>query len=316
MPMVMTFRRLVSPHYRRIHNQDKLYRDFARRWLSIASWNKIEDVEKDFSLFVTGSDQVWSPIATPLTEEYIKDYSHYFLQFTRKKKISYAPSIKLDDDSGQVADVIKPWLDSYSHISVREAYGAQALERILGRKVFVALDPTLLITGSEWRELISDGLDADCGSGYISCYFIRYNPAYINLVVQLASALNLKVRVMTPRSEYVGTGYEIITAGPEQYLREINGCRYFFSDSFHGTVFATLFHKPFFTFENEERGAVNGRISNLLSKVGIPERLIVASVTAQIDVRELEAIDYASVDNLLAKERQQSLDWLKNAIEN
>ncbi|MGH2236555.1 polysaccharide pyruvyl transferase family protein, partial [Enterococcus faecalis] len=41
---------------------------------------------------------------------------------------------------------------------------------------------------------------------------------------------------------------------PENFLSVYREAKYIITDSFHGTVFATIFQKPFSIFYNEQRG--------------------------------------------------------------
>lgn len=308
MPIVNIIKACINPRYRRLEKQKRLFKIFTRHHLNIFSWGKQEDLDSAFSMFITGSDQVWSPIYTPLTIEYQKDYSHYFLQFTNKKKVSYAPSIKLENSDA--IPVIKKWLESYSHISVREHYGANSLREIIGRNVDVVLDPTLLMTGDEWLDAIKPKFK-EC-QPYISCYFIRYNPSYLLRAKEMAAKLNVRIRIMTLSPKYEDVDCEVISAGPSEFLSEIKNCEYFFSDSFHGTVFSLLFNKQFLTFANEEKGAVNERITNILNMIGHPERLIVTS--NNLSVSSFNHLDYDQINEIIKDRRKECITWLSNAI--
>ncbi|MDE6152291.1 MAG: polysaccharide pyruvyl transferase family protein, partial [Prevotella sp.] len=53
-------------------------------------------------------------------------------------------------------------------------------------------------------------------------------------------------------------------AGPKEFVRMIAGCEAFISNSFHGTAFSIMYHKPVFVF-NRKRHKVNSRMESLLT---------------------------------------------------
>lgn len=151
LPLIKMLQCIWSDEARTRLKMSRGYRHFRSKHLSVVNIQESEQIGTD--LYVTGSDQVWSPIATPLTAPFKEIYSHYFLAFTDKKKISYAPSVKIEDSDTYCDNLISRWLESYSHISVRESYGARALSKITDKRIDVVLDPTLLLEASDWKKI-------------------------------------------------------------------------------------------------------------------------------------------------------------------
>lgn len=69
----------------------------------------------------------------------------YLLEFTDKKKISYASSVTNMMEEELLR--LKPELEKFSNISARELSASQSLSKLLDKEVPTVLDPTLLITG-------------------------------------------------------------------------------------------------------------------------------------------------------------------------
>ena len=89
------------------------------------------------------------------------------------------------------------------------------------------------------------------------------------------------------------------------------------TDSFHGTVFFLIYGKMFFTFMRFSDSATlstNSRITTLLKRVGVEDRL----VTQKSSVEELmnTEMDYTTIQDRLSKFRNESLRYLKKALEN
>lgn len=164
------------------------------------------------------------------------------------------------------------------------------------------------------RKLPPPNFEYSADNQFIVCYFLRFSEVYLRKVREFAKQVGLKVVIISPHKGYGNCEFKQIFPGPGEFVNIIANSGYMFTDSFHGSVFSILFHRNFMTFENEEKGAVNGRISDLFSKLGMPERLTVASNRPAVTVNEMESIDYENVDNLLAVERQRCLNWLDNAI--
>ena len=82
------------------------------------------------------------------------------------------------------------------------------------------------------------------------------------------------------------------------------------TNSFHGTVFSIIYHKNFVTIANDKR---NSRIEELLSAVGLSDRLLRSNELERID--HLHDIDYSEVDKKIAGWRERSEKLLRVALE-
>ena len=78
------------------------------------------------------------------------------------------------------------------------------------------------------------------------------------------------------------------------------------TNSFHATVFSVLLGKPFAAFATEHSGA---RVRDLLAKLSLSDRLYREGFAMDTPV------DFAAAHALLALEREKSMDFLKNALE-
>ena len=96
-------------------------------------------------------------------------------------------------------------------------------------------------------------------------------------------------------------------AGPEEFVSLIANAAFVVTDSFHGTVFSLLFHRPFITIPHQTRG---GRLLTLLGVCGLHERCCTQPDDAVVDA----PIDWENSDRLLAQARENSLRFLQNAL--
>ena len=79
------------------------------------------------------------------------------------------------------------------------------------------------------------------------------------------------------------------------------------TDSFHGTVFSLVFHKPMYVIPNKTKGS---RMVELLKCVNLESR-IVKSEKHKLDFHK---IDFEEVDKRLRVQKDKSLTHLINSI--
>ena len=112
-----------------------------------------------YDALICGSDQIWSP--TWLNPA-------YFLNFTKKPKVAYAPSLGVSTmtDSAK-GHKIAALIRGFAAISVREEEGAALLQSLIGKKPAVMPDPVMLLPREKWLELI--GGDIPMGNDILHC---------------------------------------------------------------------------------------------------------------------------------------------------
>lgn len=245
-----------------------------------------------YDALICGSDQIWSP--TWLNPA-------YFLNFTKKPKVAYAPSLGVstmtDSAKGRkIAALIR----GFAAISVREEEGAALLQSLIGKKPAVMPDPVMLLPREKWLELI--GGDIPMGND-ILCFFLADNPAYWTQVEQIRQKTGLGVRVI-PRTESALQSAYPLAKGvtPAQWLRLIAGASMVLTDSFHAAAFSLLLHTPctiLRRYREDDPENRNSRVDQLL------RTLQVADPTHP---------DFSVVDEQLSIQRQRGLDFLQSAI--
>lgn len=100
----------------------------------------------------------------------------------------------------------------------------------------------------------------------------------------------------------------------EDWLYYYINSDFIITDSFHGTCFAIIFHKPFISIANTLRG--ENRFISLLKELNLMNRLVYSFDEIKERKEELfTSIDYDNVDRILEVKREESKQWLRNAIE-
>ncbi len=249
-----------------------------------------------FETVITGSDQVWRP-------EFNIFLQDMFLRFVKKpgvKKIAYAASFGVDDweftpEQTQECSSLAKKLDA---ISVREHSGIALCKEHLGVEAIEVLDPTLLHTKEDYEKLCADIPRAT--EPYLACYLLDITIEKQEFIEKVSTQQGLPIRVFSAdgNAEY----------SVEQWLAIFRDACYVVTDSFHGTVFSILFHKPFLSIVNEYRGA--SRFHSLLQKFALDDRLI-SSLAGKTMPKD---IDWNYVDERLCQLRQDSTDYILNAL--
>lgn len=255
-------------------------------------------------VFMTGSDQVWGPMVNGQYDD------AFFLQFVRgKKKISYAASFgKTKFDETTITDY-KRLLASYDKIAVREDSAVQLLKSWgLSNCVGQVLDPTLLLTGDEWRTFAN--INDTKTKSYVLIYQLHNNPNLSAYAKSLAIKLNMNLVRVNPFVHQVRRGGKFICCPDvKDFLRLINEASLIVTDSFHGTCFSINLNKQF--VEVLPNNATGTRNQSILKLTGLSNRI----VTNFSDYSVINnPIEYDRVNRILDVERIQSRKILKNLL--
>ncbi|EWS66202.1 Polysaccharide pyruvyl transferase [Hydrogenophaga sp. T4] len=268
------------------------------------------DAARSFDLIVAGSDQIWSP------SQHFGFDPNYFLAFAgnyRARKISYAASFGRDQVSSSEEAQLPNLLQNFDAISVREASGIPLVERAIGCRPANVPDPTLL--HNNYSEL-TDRASYKHEDPYIFCYGLR-SPDNIRQTADLVSK-QLKCPILSPHNphrRWIEIG-NTVYPDPSEWVSLMKNARFVVTNSFHGTVFALLFKKPFIVAGlTGERVSANARAINLLRAVHLESRF--TSTFSEQHVKTLMAneIDWAEVDKRLADLRQTGNEFLTMQLE-
>ena len=299
-------------HYGPLKPPDERFEAFSRGHMNISgtrdeSLAELRQAEQIVALLLSGSDQIWNPKIFPNG----RFDPVFFGAFSDRRKIAYAPSFGIPRIPDGMEEALRGYLESFSHLSVRERQGQAIVRDIIGQDVPVVLDPTLLLTQADWASVARDG---GAGQGYILCYCISRPGALAPYIRRLAEETGLPVvQLCGARQKVHPKARCIFSAGPAEFLGLFRDAAYVCTNSFHGTVFSVQFQKPFFTCVAPAEMAVpeSSRTFSLLSRLGLGDRIIGKGDTAELTA----PIDWAAVEGRLIQERQMSLTYLRCALE-
>ena len=93
------------------------------------------------------------------------------------------------------------------------------------------------------------------------------------------------------------------------WLRTFQKANFVITDSFHGTVFSIIFQKQFIVLDNPRRGS--SRMKSLLNDFSLENRLLFPDTKNEMN---LVPINYKNVNDILSAKRKESIDFLKNIL--
>ncbi len=274
--------------------------DYIRETEYSLSHNNIPvSLSEKYDYFITGSDQVWNPA-------YNKSSSIYFLTFASKeKRIAYAPSFGVSEIRDEFIDRYKEWISGIDKLSVREYDGAKIIKNLIGVEVPVLIDPTMLLTESQWNEIAKEPKYKP-NERYLLTYFLGKTPKeYNKKIKRITKSNNLKVVKLGDIKEK-----ETYRTGPSEFLSYIKDCSLVCTDSFHGAVFSIIYKKPFIVYKRVGTQSMYSRINTLLDKFNLHCRKVEC-----IDYdKNVFDIDYSHITPILETEREKAIYYLKSAL--
>lgn len=257
-----------------------------------------------YDYLLVGSDQVWNPHFGRLRDVDLLDVKCN----KETKKISFSASFGVNELPNHLdRQKLLKCFNDFEAISVREDAGKEILKD-LGYKgeVSVLVDPTMLLTASEWDE-VSKKPEMLKTEKYILNYFLGdLSKERMNEIQRVAKENDCEViNILDKNSPF----YE---CGPSEFLYLEKHAFLICTDSFHSSVFAVLYNRPFIVFDREQENVVNmnSRLDTLISKLKLENR----KYNGKCITFENMNHNYTEAYKQLEIERKKSINFLKNAL--
>lgn len=259
----------------------------------------------EYDYYISGSDQIWNPAPADF------DWAFY-LPFVKKgKKTSYAASFGPTGEinNEQIIKRIREYVDKYSSISVREQRSKEIVETYTRHRAQIVLDPTLLLSSSEWDALAEE---PDIKGKYILFYTLFASREMMNIAKEAQRKLGLPVivTVFSNQFDVFNTFDKQYSVGPREFLGLIKNAELIITSSFHGTVFSIKYQRPFYSIN----GLKDERIRSLLKATGLERRFINAYNMDQ-KINESFEIDFYGATENLETYCKDSLEYLRVALD-
>ncbi len=252
--------------------------------------------------YVTGSDQVWNSQYNEGIEK------AYYLAYAPvgRKRIAFAASIgKTQWEPWEIPET-RNLLQQYTAISVREASACRLLDD-LGISSVPILDPTMVLTGEDWRALADY---KKCpAKPYLLIYQLNRDVQMDAYAEKLAAQKGWQIlRIGYHRSDKKRIGKCVYCPTVPEFLGLFANAACCLTDSFHATAFSLNFGTDVLSV-CPPRFAT--RIESILELTGTLDRL----VSSYEDMTPADQpIDKKAVADILQKHRQNALDFLQKAL--
>lgn len=306
-------RKLFGPDTYCSEKREKLFTQFLSERISETtpreSGGELAELNSEFAAFVCGSDQIWSPLCFD---------PKYFLSFVsdEKRMVAYAPSfgtMRIAEENIKKETALL--LRRFHHLSVRELQGTKIIKDLTGQDAKVVIDPTLLLSASEWDAYAEVAAVEKIKEPYILCYFLGKPSHYRKYVHCLGKKWGIRayeIPILRDGGRYAKFPFEV---GPGEFVSLVRNASFVCTDSFHGMAFAINYHVPFAVFERfiqDDPRNQNSRIYSLLELLGIEERLVSPKRMNHLD--ELRQLDYSEIEERLQQLRQESMNYLEDSL--
>ncbi len=299
---------------RKIEEQERytteLCQRFTAKYIStIELFTHPREIISGYDAVVVGSDQVWrAEYAYPPT---------YFLDFTAGldiKRIAYAASFglsSLDGYSAKMIEQCRSLAQQFDAISVREQSAIELCTNHLDIAATLIADPTILLTPSEYDDLIGENSTEPA----LVSYILDSMPTKQAIIEQAERLNNLKAKPLAP-TKLLHQKWESIDQcrfiAPQEWLASLRNAKFVVTDSFHGALFAIMFERNFVVIDNYERGSE--RFNSLLESLSLEDRRVSSPEDITIALLSQD-IDYKRVTPIIETLRATAKKWLEEQIE-
>ena len=251
----------------------------------------------DYNILIVNSDQTWVKFDNNF-------YDYGFLKFAENwttPRFVYGASIggdywKLSKKDEGIAKIL---LKKFSGISIREKDSFDLIKKHLKINPEIVLDPTFLIDKQYYLNLIKDykGNILD-NNKYIFTYIISQCSFTFDLMQNASKILNLKTHYLFLNNN----------SSVRSFLYNLINSKCVITNSFHGTVFAIIFNKPFISvYSNKSKT----RFNSLRSLLNISQRLVLKGKKPNYNLlMQPLNINYQKLKAL----KQKSINFLKKNL--
>lgn len=306
---LMTAKGWFSPAMRDQHRRfAKFTDDYLKLWP--VRYRTIEELRAnppDLNVYICGSDQIWNP-----SQQYGLDPACFFdFGPDAIRRISYAASFGASTIPERHHRELAQYSAKLDAVSIREESGRKIFENLTGRSSELVADPTFLVN---WGDSNIPS-DLDCAKGKLFSYVLRSGDGLYQLQKTLGESLRLGViQPLNPHQRWKCFG-EVMPMSPLDWLAAIRSSAAVITNSFHGTVFAILFNKPFLSVKlSSGKEGLNARASHLLKTVGLSHRQVARGENANAVELMREPIDWAGVNQKIEQMKAQGNSFLQGAL--
>ena len=286
---------------------------FSKKYMPLLEITDEMNYNPTLDCLVIGSDEVFNCIQKNSNVGYSLEL--FGKNNHAKKLITYAASFgnttleKLE--KYKKANEVGVLLKKFDAISVRDANSGTIVEQLTGKEPVYNLDPVLTYDYMNCCDKIPQ---VQTNEKYLILYAYagRISNDEADWIAAYAKKRNLKVYAI---GDIQKCADRFVDCSPFEVLAYFRNAEEVITDTFHGSIFSVITHRPFTTLIRKSVGNSYGneeKLSDLLNRLGLTERM-----TTKVEETEhinQQPIDYEKVDDILQKQREIAKAYLCQSI--
>ena len=287
---------------------------FLKKYMPLLGVSDEMNYNPALDCLVIGSDEVFNCIQKNSNVGYSPEL--FGKDNKAGKLITYAASFgnttlkKLD--RYEKTEEIKNLLNEFDALSVRDMNSGKIVETLTDKKVVYHLDPVLIYDFMHCCDKIPQ---VQISERYLILYAYsgRISNAEAEWISKYAKRKKLKVYTIGGIQKCAD---KFIDCSPFDVLAYFRNAEEVITDTFHGTIFSIITHRPFTTVVRKSVGNGYGneeKLSDLLECMKLSSRMTTRIEDAEKINRNL--IDFEAVDGILQKQREAAKEYLRKNIE-
>lgn len=299
---------LLPKEFKNIIIEREKYNHFLSEHMGITARRNCRMV---VDALVIGSDEVFN--CTQINPEVGFSPEIFGVDNQAKKVISYAASFGNTTYEklkyyGKVEE-LKKYFSAFDAISVRDRNSLAVIEKLMGKKPKVNLDPVLMY---DYMPTIKD---KQIRKDYIIVYAYRSRITQKEAAEIKAFAKRVNKRLISVSGQ-MDFCDEHISLNPFENLNLFRHADYVITDTFHGTIFSIINRKRFVTLIRESKGNFYGnqeKLQDLLNRLGLQNRSYSNGRDHLYECISAD-INYDSVFDTINAERKHTMDYLSKSL--
>ena len=266
--------------------------------------------------YMVASDQLWR-------DNFVLDTDYYAMLDwvpSYKYKFSYGTSIGTDVYEAEEREIYHAGylLGRFAKISVREQSAVKLIKDKWGLDSTIVLDPVFMCDRAHYDELASYGEKRISKEKYTAMYFLDVSEekelAGKAVAEHITNGKYMAVTELIHTEVHSDVINYTLQPHVEEWLAMIKNSEFVITDSFHGMCFAIIYQKPFCVIFDKESIRGYARFADMLSILGLQDRIICDASAFNAEDKKLYRIDYTEVCETLGKMKKMSTEWLNDAL--
>ncbi|MGM9904985.1 polysaccharide pyruvyl transferase family protein [Lactobacillus sp.] len=286
-------------------------KNYAKNYYPYLGISEEMNYSPKLDLLIIGSDEVFNCVQSNANVGFSPEL--FGQDSNANRIISYAASFgntnyqKLEKYG--VADKVAGWLKSFDSISVRDNNSSNTVEKLIGQKPQINLDPVLMYDFKHSGKIpskVNEKNDYMLLYGYSG----RFSASECQKIRAYADANNLKVYCIGGVQDCCD---KFIDCDPFTVIAYFEHAKCVVTDTFHGTIMSIITHRQFASVVRSSGYGNSEKLTDLLDRLHLNSRKLLNLNTLGSTLKE--PIDYVETDNIIKSERVKTREYLKEQMD-